>query len=247
MQRIRSECEFASLLAPHVDGPVVVQFTHSRRVIARTERRRRATFVRLHRFFAEAPNPVCALLGTWLESGGKPNEALGAWIDEQLQSVDAFSRQSFVPDHRAVAHSIAAIYDELLETEFDGVFSEENLPLVTWGRRGRTRAKKTIRLGSFERERNIVRVHAVLDQSAVPQWFVSYVMFHELLHAIHLKDVLAGEDPHGPTFCARESQHPDFWRAGLWLRFNLPALLESASSGEPIGGGSQQLELYEEA
>jgi hypothetical protein len=29
----------------------------------------------------------------------------------------------------------------------------------------------------------VVRVHRVLDAHDVPEWFVRYVLFHELLHA----------------------------------------------------------------
>lgn len=242
----RSEPELAALLAPHVGGPVIVKFSRSRRVIARVDRQEHDTVVRLHSFFADAPAAVCALLGTWLESGGDPADELGAWIDEQLLRIDSESRSAFVADHVSAVHPLKELFDEVLRAHFDGEFRGAAEPIISWGRRGRTRARKTIRLGSFERERRIIRIHPVLDQRFVPRWFVGFLIFHELLHAAHLKHVLAGEAPHGPTFCARESEHGDCWRASLWLRFNLPALLRSARTGLPLesrGWSQRQHEL----
>ena len=108
------------------------------------------------------------------------------------------------------------------------------MPGITWGRRGPRRVRHTLQLGSFDPEQKLVRVHPVLDQEAVPSFFVRSVLFHELLHA-----ALEGADDarrhHGPEFRARERAYRDHDRALAWQERHLAALIRSARTGEPLG------------
>ena len=103
-------------------------------------------------------------------------------------------------------------------------------PEWTWGRRAKSRARRSLQLGCYVKELHLVRIHTVLDQAAVPAWFVRFVLFHEILHA-----ALPGEkQPHGRAFRERERAHPDYPAAVDWQKKNLEALIRSARRGEPM-------------
>ena len=98
------------------------------------------------------------------------------------------------------------------------------------GRRGKSRARRSLQLGCYVKDAHLVRIHAVLDQVAVPEWFVRFVLFHEILHA-----ALPGEKrPHGRAFRERERAHPDYPAAVAWQKKNLESLIRSARRGESI-------------
>ncbi len=73
-------------------------------------------------------------------------------------------------------------------------------------------------------------MHPVLDQSRVPDWFVRYILFHELLHALLPKehDAAGRALHHGPLYQRRERAYPDFERARAWQARNLPRLIRDA-------------------
>jgi hypothetical protein len=85
---------------------------------------------------------------------------------------------------------------------------------ITWGRFGRA-PERTLRLGSCSPSvPPLVRIHPVLDHETVPAWFVSFVVFHELLHVVHPPRIVGGRRIlHPPELLAAERAHPDHARA----------------------------------
>jgi hypothetical protein len=81
-----------------------------------------------------------------------------------------------------------------------------------------------------------VRIHPVLDQPAVPVWFVRYVLFHELLHAVLPPRRGRGSRwiHHGAEFRRRERDYADYARAIAWEDAHMPALIRSAKRGTPM-------------
>jgi hypothetical protein len=125
--------------------------------------------------------------------------------------------------HAGRTHDLRA----LLSAESMRAFGEEGSTTVTWGvRRRMRRSQRTIRLGSYAPEERVIRIHPLLDQPAVPDWFVGFVLYHELLH----HRLGAGVEPgaktgHPPLFREAERQHPRFQDARAWEREVLPRLM----------------------
>lgn len=83
---------------------------------------------------------------------------------------------------------------------------------ITWGQWPRTPPRRSLRLGSCQPP--LVRIHPVLDHPDVPSWFVGFVVFHEMLHAVHLPETREGRRIlHTPSFRRAEARHPDYGRA----------------------------------
>lgn len=72
----------------------------------------------------------------------------------------------------------------------------------------------------------MIRIHPVLDHPDVPDWFVAFVLFHEMLHiAIPPEEGGKRRRVHTPRFRAAERQHPDYGRATAWEQQNIRALI----------------------
>ena len=225
--------DWERLLGEQLEYRVRVQFGRARTQPVRAHYEGRRLDLRLHEFFAAAPPEIADDLAAWLRSGRRARAAcarLDRWIDEQLAALPKKKPRAVSITTRGDVHDLEPMARSLFETEFAGEFESRPPPQITWGRRGPSRARRSMQLGCYVRESNLVRMSPVLDQAAVPAWFVRFVLFHEILHAA----MPAGLRPHGPEFRARERSYADYDAAVKWQARHLNALFRSARSGKPM-------------
>lgn len=197
--------------------------------------------VRLHQVFADAPPEIRSDLASWIRVGRRARRAsrdLGAWMEQAIEDLPPRPPRRTKLQGIGHEHDLNTLAESLLRTEFESDFDDSHPPpRVTWGRRGKSKARGQLQLGSFNPTTGIVRVHPVLDQEAVPSWLVRYVLFHEFLHAASPseRDSAGRVRHHGPHFSAREKAYPDYKRAVEWEKANLSKLLRSARAGRPLG------------
>src|SRR5882757_1150240 len=55
---------------------------------------------------------------------------------------------------------------------------------IVWGRRRKQRPKTYMVFGTIQEEDKMIRIHPLLDRALVPTWFLEYVVYHEMLHAM---------------------------------------------------------------
>jgi hypothetical protein len=98
---------------------------------------------------------------------------------------------------------------------------------IHWMRRRRLRPKDSIVFGTIQEEDRLIRIHPLLDQRFVPAWFVEYVVFHEMLHAVvpDRYDDQGRRLVHHEGFTALERQYRGFRRAKTWEVENLARFL----------------------
>ena len=83
-----------------------------------------------------------------------------------------------------------------------------------------------MRLGSWNPDHSLIRIHPVLDSPRVPEHVVGFVVFHEMLHAMLGKEIHGQRElSHGPEFRRQERAHPDHSRAEAWIQRHLKSLL----------------------
>lgn len=195
--------------------------------------------LRLHRDFQRAPEEVWEALAKWLRAGRRARRAcrlLDDWIEREVGEGEAPPRRPRV-ETRGRHHDLEALAGAVLGGPLAGEFGPQRpAPAITWGRRAPSRGRHSLRLGSYCARRHLVRVHPVLDRPSVPEWFVAFVLFHELLHAAipPRRDAITGRwIHHGPEFRRRERAHPDFERARRLERLELDGWLRAARRLEP--------------
>ena len=197
--------------------------------------------------FASAPLEIRSAVVDLLSSGRRVRGSrpiLEAWITESLEK----HPRPPIPDDRLVTrgrhHDLSRIAATLLRSELrDDFDASRPAPRLTWGNVGKRRPRRGLRLGSYDVESHLIRIHPALDQPAVPDWFVRYTLFHEYLHAVHppVRAPAGRWIRHGPALVRREKTYPDLARALAWERAHIDRLIRSARTGRLMGtrGGAR--------
>lgn len=98
---------------------------------------------------------------------------------------------------------------------------------ISWGQKRKYRPKDQIVFGTIQEEDKLIRIHPLLDQVFVPPWFLEYVVYHEMLHAVvpDRFDQAGRRLVHHDEFYAKERQYRWFRRAKVWEEQNLARFL----------------------
>jgi hypothetical protein len=213
------------LRAAHA-GPVILSITDNRHSII-THRIKRGTLeARIHHMFLDAPTTVVDALVRYVTEGDREASAvLGDFIDENGFQV-ARRKRSAPLVSKGKHHDLLAIHAKLNERYFGGTMNV----LITWGKRSTTKSKqrRTIKLGSYSAIDRLIRLHPALDRKWVPRYFVTYVVYHEMLHhVIPGSRGLGRVNMHPPEFKEREREFRYFQRALDWEKRHVARLLRS--------------------
>ena len=98
---------------------------------------------------------------------------------------------------------------------------------VVWGRKRRERPKEYFIFGTIQEEDRVIRINPWLDQRFVPLWFLEYILYHEMLHAV-VPDKVRGDGRrcvHTDEFNRREREFRFYKRARRWEEENLVRFL----------------------
>jgi len=112
---------------------------------------------------------------------------------------------------------LAALFDQI-----NGRYFENNLVIPTLGW---SRNNSYWRLGFYDKERNLLVISRVFDQSGVPEEVVQYLVYHEMLH-IHFPSVRKNGRRiiHPREFRITEKKFPNYEDIQNWLKSNLRKL-----------------------
>ncbi|MEA3207089.1 MAG: hypothetical protein QOE70_146 [Chthoniobacter sp.] len=99
---------------------------------------------------------------------------------------------------------------------------------IVWGRKRKGRPRDQIVFGTIQEEDRMIRIHPLLDRSFVPMWFLEYVIYHEMCHAVvrDRYDSSGRRIVHHEKFFARERQFHWFRRAKTWEQENIARFLQ---------------------
>ncbi len=98
---------------------------------------------------------------------------------------------------------------------------------VVWGRKRREPPKEYFIFGTIQEEDRVIRINPWLDQKFVPLWFLEYILYHEMLHAV-VPDKARGNGRrcvHTDEFNRREREFRFYKRARRWEDENLTRFL----------------------
>lgn len=207
--------------------PALLSVTdNTRHMISRT-RRDGVLIVRLHHMFLDAPGTVQEALVRYVVDGDRAASLLvSRYIEDNGFRIRASRKVSSPLLTQGETHDLLAIHRKVNEKYFAGAVDA----LITWGRRAQRpeTARRSIKLGSYSAIERLIRVHPVLDRPWVPRYFVSYIVYHEMLHHVIPQSQGGGRRMlHPPLFKARERLFRDFDRALAWEKAHIDRLLRS--------------------
>ena len=166
--------------------------------------------LRLDRGFGHAPEPVVHALGRFLKGRRRADWLVVARFAGDLTPAPRapVARQLLT---RGRVYDLAAIRDRVNREFFEGRLRCR----IGWGARGRRRRRawcRTIRYGSYIKAQDLIRINPILDDPRVPPDFVTYIVFHEMLHAVVPSESGLRRRHHHAAYRHLERRFPDYER-----------------------------------
>ncbi|HLL53467.1 MAG TPA: hypothetical protein VK447_07980 [Myxococcaceae bacterium] len=188
---------------------------------------RRATThlaLRIHHMFLDAPEPVVQAIADY---AGRGRRRAGPVLDRYIRHQQPLIRQERHAresdlEPRGRHFDLRALFDRINDEHFQGNIQAR----IGWGRMPGKRRRKSIRLGVYDHQTREIRIHPALDRPDVPQYFVEFIVFHEMLHQLFPSSGEDGRRVHHPrAFRDREKAFPRYAEALAWEKQNLRVLL----------------------
>lgn len=199
-------------------GCVDLILTDNRRRMVSIKGRRGRHELRLHHMFLGSTPEVIQALAGLSKGHAASKDTIRLYIRENSNEIREAKEESL----EASGH----VWDlsEILERIRPLVEDAPQDVRITWGKDGR--GKRSIRLGSYEFESRTIRIHPALDAKWVPDFFLEFVVYHELLHAVFPPVPTSGRRVlHPPEFREREALFPRYEEAMVWEKANINRLL----------------------
>jgi hypothetical protein len=176
------------------------------------------TKVSLHRMFLQAPQNVMLALVCYLKGEHKKiAPSIKAYIEHNLQQLD-YSHQIDFSKLQTKGHfyDLQKIYHHLNHEYF-----EHSLNLhITWFEKARKSSCKRVTFGLYHDPLRLIKINRLLDNRQFPDYIVSYVIYHEMLHYVcpTYVDEKGQKHIHSKEFKEREKEFRYFKQAQEWIR-----------------------------
>jgi predicted metal-dependent hydrolase len=76
-------------------------------------------------------------------------------------------------------HNLREIFDDLNAEYFQNLITAS----ISWGKKNARRAVRKRTLGSYNGHTNAILINPVLDRKIVPDYFIRFLVYHEMLHS----------------------------------------------------------------
>jgi hypothetical protein len=233
-EAVARAARLAERISQILDERVRLTVTDNTSTMVSFRRHSSVVALRVHHMFLEAPEDVVRALAHYA-AGSRPRA--GAVIDSWVRRNEERVRQAraerqargLVPG--GLHHDLQSIFRALNRAHFGGAIEAR----IGWGREPPDRRRRSIKMGTYFHDSHVIRLHPALDRPEVPDFFVRFIVFHEMLHQA-VPPVTAGGRrlAHPPEFRQRERAYPDYARAIAWERRHLPLLLGRRPRRQPF-------------
>ena len=200
--------------------PCKVIFNENKAVFFRSEIVQNHLHLYLHRLFLEAPTPV--LEAVFRFAVKKDKKALS--ILRQMVDLHYLNHPELVSkvEAKGVFVDLQEIYETVKKNYFDSEFHVH----ITWSNRKYRGKFRSITFGSYDRKENLIRIHPILDHPEIPMYFLEFLVYHEMLHAICLPliDKNGKRTVHTSEFQKKEKLFSQYEKAKQWEKKSLNLL-----------------------
>lgn len=173
----------------------------------------------LHKMFLDAPEPVIAAVAHYVR--GTRRDAYGhkltlrAYIQDNLARFDhshRLDRSKLVQKGRV--YDLQPLYEQINRAYFSDALKLELTWYGVWGRNNRSR----VTFGQYVDNLRLIKIHRILDDPFFPLFFVRFILYHEMLHAVipGQVDQSGRYCMHGKAFKERERLFADYAEARAW-------------------------------
>jgi hypothetical protein len=219
-------------LSTRLKGKARVEIHDNTHTMVTFQKHRGVWQLRLHHMFLAASDEVLSALAAFVRTADPVSSAL---LDRYIERNKVFIRRQSPAQLRkrlridpvGEHHNLEHIFRSLNRRYFRG---QEVTAAITYGPAPRVKKpRRSIKMGSYSADSQVIRIHPALDQPSVPRYFVEWIVFHEMLH--HIYKARRGEDGrrclHPSELMEHERRFHDYKRANAWEQENLDILLSS--------------------
>ncbi|MBA4373842.1 MAG: hypothetical protein C0402_13400 [Thermodesulfovibrio sp.] len=171
------------------------------------------TFLRLHRMFLQAAPDVVSELAGFINNRRMKTPLIRQFIREHAATLPVRPARKTVLVAQGRYHDLSEMARAVNLQYFEGRITAG----ITWGTRKTGHAVRRRILGSYNSRTNIIRVNPILDRKNVPQYYLEFIVYHEMLHAdMGVAKKNNRREVHSQEFRRREKLFRHFEKALLW-------------------------------
>jgi len=199
--------------------PISLILTDNATSLISIRRKNNLVSVRMHWMFLNAGDEIIREIACLIKTRRGQTPHIRKFIRENqicVKEREPKSRQIKICTNGRF-HNLREIFNTLTSEYFEGKITA----LITW-RRGNKYAVKKRTLGSYSKHTNTILINSVLDRRNVPNCFIRYVVYHEMLHSVMEEKIENGRrSVHTPEFRKRERLFIEYEKAVSWEKRNL--------------------------
>lgn len=110
-------------------------------------------------------------------------------------------------------YNLQEIFDRINASYFEAKLKTK----IMWSRQPVKKATRYRRLGCFMPLQNVIKINPILDDSTIPAYFIDYIVYHEMLHAVYPPIKAGGKRVvHHKKFVSMEKTFPEYVKAKAW-------------------------------
>ena len=127
-------------------------------------------------------------------------------------------KKSLKIDTSGELYDLKTIYDTINQAYFEGKLELE----ITWFGSAQRKARRHRKLGLYCFRTKLIKIHRLLDQKHFPPYFISYVVYHEMLHSVcpPVKARRGRYQIHHSDFKQKEREFVEYDKAKRWEEEN---------------------------
>lgn len=188
-------------------------------------RKRGSVSLRLHRLFYDAPTPVLEAVARYAMKEDGKALAIIKQMAHLYFSTNHVEGKPLNPYGKV--YNLQEILNRLLQKiPLDGV-------TIGWSERARRGKFRSITFGTYDKHTRQIRINPLLDDEQLPLYFLEFIIYHEMLHAVcrSQMDLTGRCSVHTKEFKELEKQFPDFEKAMEWEKGALTFFKKRKSRG----------------
>jgi hypothetical protein len=176
------------------------------------------TKVSIHRIFLEAPQNVMQALACYLK---KEDQIIAPTVKEFIENNLKNLDYSHLLDKQKLSsqgnvYNLKKIFNEINYDYFKG---DLNL-LITWFGKPQHRNRTRVTFGLYYDPLKLIKINRLLDSPSFPDYLVSYVIYHEMLHHVcpTYVDEKGFHHMHSKEFKIKEAEFQYYDLAQTWIK-----------------------------
>lgn len=176
------------------------------------------TTVSLHRMFLGAPRNIMQDLTCYLKRKNRIlSPSIKAFIEVNLQKLD-YSHELDLSKLQTAGrvYDLKKIYDRLNKEYFNNSLKLR----ITWFEKERNQSRNRVVFGLYFDPLKLIKINSLLDSRTIPEYFIEYVIYHEMLHFVcpTFVDEKGQKHIHSKAFKERERKYKNYEIAQYWMK-----------------------------